>query len=474
VSTPAAGAGPASPYTVAEAVAWTGGRLLQGDPARAFAGTSIDTRSVGTGELFVAIRGPNHDAHAFLADALARGAAGVLVERVPDGLTLPAGVAAILVPDGKAGLVALARGHRARFHGPVIGLTGSNGKTTTKEMCAAILSVAGPCGKTLGNLNNDFGVPLTLLRRRDADRALVVEMGMNHRGEIAPLAALARPQVGIVTNVGTAHIEHLGSRENIALEKGDLVAALPDDGTAVLNADDPLCLAQGKRTRARVLGFGAKGEIRAEALRDLGGAGFAFALATPWGGAPIRIRALGATTIPNALAAAGGALAAGATLEHVAQGLGAFTGVHGRMERLDLAEGRVVIDDTYNANPQSMENALRSLAALHGAGRAIAVLGDMGELGDTTDAAHDAMGRLAGSLGLDLLVTLGEHAARIAAAARDAGLPAARAVHVADHAEAAACVRACAGPGDWILVKGSRSMRMERVVEALVSSYGGR
>jgi len=472
VSGPVEASGPASPYTVADAVAWTGGRRLQGDATTAFHGTSIDTRSAAPGELFVAIRGPNHDAHAFLADAVARGVAGLLVERVPAGVTLAAGVAVIVVPDGKEGLVALARGHRARFAGPVIGLTGSNGKTTTKEMCAAILSVAGPCGKTQGNLNNDFGVPLTLLRRRDADRVLVVEMGMNHRGEIAPLAALARPRVGIVTNVGTAHIEHLGSRENIALEKGDLVAALPPDGTAVLNADDPLCIAQGRRTQARVLGFGEKGEVRAEALRDLGGAGFAFELATPWGRAPIRIRALGATTIPNALAAAAGALAAGATLADVAAGLGRFAGVHGRMERLDLEGGRVVIDDSYNANPQSMENALRSLAALHGAGRAIAVLGDMGELGETTAAAHEAMGRLAGELGLDLLVTLGANAARIADAARAAGLASSRVAHVADHAAATERVRGFAGPGDWVLVKGSRSMRMERVVEALVAAYG--
>lgn len=472
MSEPAAATELASPYTVADAVAWTAGRLLQGDEGSAFLGTSIDTRSLPPGALFVAIRGPSHDAHSFLADAAARGARGVLVERLPAGVTLPIGVAVIAVADTKRALADLARGHRARFHGSVIGLTGSNGKTTTKEMCAAILEVVGPCGKTQGNLNNDFGVPLTLLRRRDADRALVIEMGMNHRGEIAPLAALACPQVGIITNVGTAHLEHLGSRENIALEKGDLVAALPPDGTAVLNADDPLCIAQGRRTKARVLGFGEKGEIRAEALRDLGGAGFAFELAAPWGRAPIRIRALGATTIPNALAAAGGALAAGATLDHVVTGLGRFTGVHGRMERLDLADGRVVIDDTYNANPQSMENALRSLAALHGAGRAIAVLGDMGELGVTAPAAHEAMGRLAGALGLDLVVTLGESAARIADAARASGLAAARAVHVADHAAAAEHVRAFAAPGDWVLVKGSRSMRMERVVEALVAAYG--
>lgn len=472
MSGPIEDAGPASPYSVADALAWTGGRRIQGDAAIAFHGTSIDTRTVAPKALFVAIRGPSHDAHTFLADAVARGAAGLVVEHVPEGLNVPSHVAVIAVLDGKAGLVALARGHRARFDGPVVGLTGSNGKTTTKEMCAAILSAGGPCGKTLGNLNNDFGVPLTLLRRRDADRALVVEMGMSHRGEIAPLAALARPSVGIVTNVGTAHIEHLGSRETIALEKGDLVAALPAHGTAVLNADDPLCIAQGARTKARVLGFGQKGEIRAEALRDLGGAGFAFELATPWGRAPIRIRALGATTVPNALAAGGGALAAGATLEHVATGLAGFTGVAGRMERLDLDGGRVVVNDTYNANPQSMENALRSLAALHGKGRAIAVLGDMGELGETAAAAHAAMGRLAAHLGLDLLVTLGENAALIADAARTAGLAPARVDHVPDHAAAAERVRAFAAPGDWVLVKGSRSMRMEHVVEALVAAYG--
>ena len=474
MSTPASSTGPASPYSARDAAAWTGGRLLQGDPDARFTGTSIDTRSVAAGELFVALRGPNHDAHDFLAEAAARGASGLLVERVPEGAVLPPGTPVLVVGDTRQGLTALARGHRARFDGPVVGVTGSNGKTTTKEMCAAILCVAAPCGKTQGNLNNEIGVPLTLLRRRESDRSLVVEMGMNHRGEIAPLAALARPRVGIVTNVGTAHIEHLGSRENIALEKGDLVAALPSDGTAVLNADDPLCLTQGKRCRGRVLGFGSKGEIRAESARNLLGEGFAFELATPWGRAPLRIRALGATTIPNALAAAGGALAAGASLDDVVTGLGRFSGVSGRMERLALSKGIVVIDDTYNANPQSMENALRSLAELHGEGRAIAVLGDMGELGETAVAGHDAMGRLAAELDVDLLVTLGERAARIAEAARAAGLPPSRVHHAADHTDAARRVLDRLQPNDWVLVKGSRSMRMERVVAALVAQYGER
>ena len=253
----------------ADVAEWTGGVLRQGSPATELGGVSIDTRTLAAGELFVAIAGPNHDAHSFLAKAAAAGAGGLLILR---GRPLPAEVKpelpVIEVADTTRALGALAAGHRARFEGPVVAITGSNGKTTTKEMCAAILGWAAPCLKTQGNLNNEFGVPLTLLRRRESDRSIVVEIGMNHRGEIAPLAAIARPSVGVVTNVGSAHIEHLGSREAIALEKGDLLAALPAGGTAVIPARGPL-RARGpharrgralrpRRGRGRARGAGAR------------------------------------------------------------------------------------------------------------------------------------------------------------------------------------------------------------------------
>jgi UDP-N-acetylmuramoyl-tripeptide--D-alanyl-D-alanine ligase len=387
------------------------------------------------------------------------------------GRPLPAevkpGLPVIEVADTTLALGALAAAHRAQFRGPLVAITGSNGKTTTKEMCAAILGLAAPCLKTQGNLNNQFGLPLTLLRRRPTDRSAVVEIGMNHRGEIAPLAAIARPTVGVVTNIGTAHIEHLGSRAAIALEKGDLLAALPADGTAVIPADDGFGLAA--RTRAAVVrfGLGPGADVRADGVGELAAGGYRFALDSPAGRVPVELRGLGESTVLNALAAAAAAGAAGASLDAIAAGLARYEPVHGRLERIDLSGGGVLIDDTYNANPQSMEQALRVLARRPGSGRALAVLGDMGELGAAAESAHRETGRLVASLGLDALFVLGSLAPRIADGARSEGMPAERIAICRDHDEAAERVARSLAPGDWVLVKGSRSARMERVVEKL-------
>jgi UDP-N-acetylmuramoyl-tripeptide--D-alanyl-D-alanine ligase len=349
-------------------------------------------------------------------------------------------------------------------------------------MCAAILSVAAPCLKNEGNLNNEFGLPLTLLRREELHRSAVVEFGMNHRGEIAKLVAIARPTVGVITNIGTAHIEFLGSREAIALEKGDLVAQLDANGVAVLNADDPLAFAQAERTRARCLGFGfrADADVRPENVRARAGAGSAFALCAPEGRIDVEVAGLGDTAILNALAASAAALAAGAPLTDVPAGLARYQPVAGRLETLALPEGGVLINDTYNANPQSMEVALRILADIEGAGggaagvigngvQRVAVLGDMGELGAAGGDAHHQTGRLAARLGIDQLFAFGELAEQIADGARSAGMDPSR-VHIGrDWREMGEQVRACLEGCDRVLVKGSRAMRMERIVQQLVS-----
>jgi UDP-N-acetylmuramoyl-tripeptide--D-alanyl-D-alanine ligase len=453
-----------------EAAAWMGGVLRQGSPTAELLGVSIDTRTLAPGQLFLAIVGPSHDAHDFLAAAAAGGAGGLVIAR---GRAVPAEVKpelpVIEVADTTQALGALAAAHRARFRGPVVAITGSNGKTTTKEMCAAILSQRAPCLKTQGNLNNQYGLPLTLLGRSDDDRSIVVEIGMNHRGEIAPLAAIARPEVGVVTNVGSAHLEHLGSREAIALEKGDLLAALPATGTAVIPEDDGFGLAS--RTCAAVVrfGLGAGADVRAEAVRESEAGGFAFELVTPAGRVAVRVAGLGEPTLANALAAAAAAQAAGASLEDLAAGLAAYQPAHGRLERLALAGGGVLIDDSYNANPQSMEVALRVLARRRGAGRGFAVLGEMGELGAASQAAHREIGRLLAELRLDGLFTLAGRAEGFAEGAAAAGLPAARIRVCRDHDELAARVAGELTAGDWVLVKGSRSARMERVVEKLAA-----
>ena len=474
---PAGFAGRASRMTlqlrIADVVRWTGGRLVAGDAAAACRGVSIDSRSVARGDLFVAIRGPRHDAHVFLADAVAAGAAGLLVERADALPAALAGCAAVAVDDTTRALGALAAGHRSGFAGPLVAISGSNGKTTTKEMCAAILSAGAPCLKTEGNLNNQFGLPLTLLGLTREHRAAVVEIGMNHPGEIAPLAAIAAPTVAVITNVGTAHIENLGSREAIAREKGALFEALGPEGVAVANADDPLVLAQLARTRARPLRFGsADAELRAEAVASLGERGVGFQLVTPIGKASVRVSGIGRIPVVNALAAAAAALAAGAPLDQIAAGLASYRPPAGRLEPLVLARDVIVLNDSYNANPQSMEVALRSLAELKGARRGLAVIGDMGELGATAREAHRAAGRLAAELGLDFVFALGEHAGEVVAGALEGGMDRARAISSRDADEITARIRAVLRGSDRVLVKGSRAMRMERIVHALAAAEG--
>ncbi|MEN8181137.1 MAG: UDP-N-acetylmuramoyl-tripeptide--D-alanyl-D-alanine ligase [Myxococcota bacterium] len=455
-------------FRATDAVHWSGGELRRGTGDECFSGVSIDTRTVEPGQLFVAIRGPSHDAHAFLDEALGRGAAGLLIER---GTELPPdrGAAVVEVKDTTVALGALAAGHRESFLGPLVAITGSNGKTTTKEMCAAILGVAAPCLKNPGNLNNEYGLPLTLLARGEEHRSVVVEIGMNHRGEIAPLAAIARPTVGVITNVGTAHIEHLGSRDEIALEKGDLVAALGSEATAILNADDPRVLSQRERSVARVVTFGVaeEADVRAERVTPLGDRGHAFDLVTGEGRLSVHVAGIGDTAIPNALAAAAASLAAGASVSDVAEGLARYRPVGGRMEQMALPRNIIIINDTYNANPQSMEVALRSLARLKGEARGVAVLGDMGELGGSAPDAHREVGRLVAELGVDLLFVLGDHAREIQEAALAAGMDPGQVCRGEDHESLGRSVREILQGNDWVLVKGSRSMRMERVVLAL-------
>jgi UDP-N-acetylmuramoyl-tripeptide--D-alanyl-D-alanine ligase len=459
-------------FSVQDALRWTGGALLSGNAEAVLSGAAIDSRTIERGELFVAIVGPNHDGHRFIEGAVDRGAAGLLVEggrTQPEALAAP--IPVIGVADTTAALGALAAGHRSEFRGAVVAITGSNGKTTTKEMCAAILSVSGPCHRTPGNLNNQYGLPLTLLSRGKRDLSLVVELGMNHRGEIAQLVEIARPTVGVITNIGSAHIEYLGSREEIALEKGDLVALLPADGTAVLNADDPLVAAQSKRTRARVISFGTgeDADVRTESVAKLDDRGYALKLMTPAGGVSVEVSGLGPTTIANALAAAAAAVAAGASLTDIATGLSDYRPIKGRLERRELPGQIVLIDDTYNANPQSTEAALRLLAELKGVHRGVAVLGDMGELGETTEGAHREAGRLAATLGIDVLIALGDCAEIVASGALASGMNRDCVVVATDHADAGARASAALHERDTVLVKGSRSMRMERVVEAIAS-----
>jgi len=310
-----------APFKVSDASRWTDGELLRGDPATILDRVTSDSRTAGPGCLFIAIVGPNHDAHRFLPQVAKSGASAVMIERGrPLDPSWEGALPVLTTTNTTQALGALAAGHRARFEGTVIAITGSSGKTTTKEMCASILQRVAPCLKTEGNLNNQFGLPLTLLRREADHASAVIELGMNHRGEIATLAAIARPDVGLITNVGTAHIEYLGSEAEIAREKGDLYAALPPTGIACANFDDPRVVEQAKRAPCPVLGYGCEQEasVRARNVRFLPEGRFAFEIETPEVTREVEVRGLSTTTVINALAATTVALAVGRSLDDVA------------------------------------------------------------------------------------------------------------------------------------------------------------
>lgn len=437
-----------------------GGRLVGED--RAFVGVSTDTRKITQDQLFVALRGPSFDGNAFLAQAAAAGAAGALAEC--EG---PAGFPVVLVPDALQGLQRAAQTWRQRFAIPLIGVAGSNGKTTTKEMLAAILAQGGPALATQGNLNNHIGVPLTLLRLESQHRRAVIEMGANRAGEVAQLAALASPMIGIVTNAGAEHLEGFGTLEGAARAEGELFAALGRDGIAILNADDPFAGLWREMTVARIVtfGLGAKADFSAREIRtQASGEGFTtrFTLLSPVGEVPVALRLAGKHNVVNALGAAAAAVSAGASLAEVAAGLASVQPVSGRLQLKVAAGGGWLIDDSYNANPSSMTAAIDVLESL-GARRWL-VMGDMAELGEFAEQAHVEAGRYARAHGVERLFAVGTLARRAVEAFGEG------ASAYADTDSLIAAVRPALSADVRVLVKGSRMNRLERVVAALAAS----
>ena len=463
-------------FTSEELVQASGGRWL-GPPPAEVAGVSTDTRAVAAGNAFVALRGERFDAHDFLADAAGAKAAcavvaeGWMARESAAGRTPPEGLPLLAVPDTLAALGNLARFHRRRFAVPVVGVTGSNGKTTTREMIASILATRGPVLRTEGNLNNEVGVPLTLLRLGPAHTAAVVEMGMSHPGEIARLAAMAEPRVGVVTNASAAHLHGLGSVDAVARAKGELYQGLPADGIAVANADDPRMLARARKCGRRLLTFsgGADPEADVVVLDVLshGTDGLSFLLAIGTKEIPVRLPLVGVHNAVNAAAAAAAAVALGCSDQEIVRGLADVQPVGRRLRLERLPSGALLVDDCYNANPASMAAALRTLAELSQGGRAVAALGDMLELGPAEEESHRELGRLAAAAGVGLLATFGPRSRHAHQAALAAGLAPERALHTEDPATLAAWVRERLQPRDVLLVKGSRGMKLERLVEAL-------
>jgi UDP-N-acetylmuramoyl-tripeptide--D-alanyl-D-alanine ligase len=438
------------------------------------AGVSIDTRTLRPGDLFVAIKGPRFDGHDFVAQALDRGASGAVVSRsefqIREGAWRPLldRHFLILIDDPLAALQSWATWHRMRFDVPLIGVTGSNGKTTTKEMTAAVLSRRGAVLKTEGNLNNHIGLPLSLLRLESSHRAAVVEMGISLKGEMRRLCEIARPTIGLITNIGPAHLEFLGSLEGVAEEKGALFEAVRAGGTAVINLNDPYLAPWEKRLSIKwTFAIDAPADVTATEVRtESTGISFLLTLRRTGESGRMHLATSGRHQVANALGATAVAASLGYYLDEIREGLAAFRPVALRAEVLEV-DGKTILLDAYNANPASMKAAIEMLAAFprrEGASRKIALLGDMLELGSFSEPAHREIGETAARNGADLLIAVGRWAGAMAEGARQGGMSGEKILAYADLPSLQKEFLSYLRKGDLLLIKGSRGMRMETVL----------
>jgi UDP-N-acetylmuramoyl-tripeptide--D-alanyl-D-alanine ligase len=459
--------------SAAEIAAATGGRVVSGSPDQRTDGWSIDTRSMAAGDLFVAVRGDRFDGHEFVAAALAAGAVGAVVTETP---ALPeagtAGPAPLLiqVADTTRALQDAAREVRRRSGATVVAITGSAGKTTTKELTAEFLSAKYTVFRNRGNLNNHIGLPLSLLELRSRPEVAVVELGMNHAGEIRTLVGIAEPEVRVWTNVGDAHAGFFASIDAIADAKAEILDQARPGDLLVANADDPRIRARAGRFGGRLRTFGVSdgADYRASGVRHRGLDGMAAALSTPHGNVDVATPLLGTGNLLNLLAAAAVAVELGVPLDAIAERAATLKPAARRGELLRLPGGITLVDDSYNSSPAALTKALETVAAASGSARKIAVLGEMLELGAHADRLHADCGQAAARAGLDLLIAVGgDSARRLAEAARAAGMGASAVIHVATSAEAADLAQQKVRPGDLVLVKGSRGVRTDLVADRL-------
>lgn len=453
------------PLTAKEVAEMAGGRL-DGDPDTVLTGIAIDSRAARPGDLFVALAGERMDGHRFVVDAIDRGATVSLVRADAD---VPPGATAVRVGETGAGLLRLAAGARKRMKARVVAITGSSGKTITKELTAAVARSRFTTGASEASFNNEIGVPLTILSADRNVEVLVAEVGSRGIGHIESLMAVLRPDVGVVLNVGPAHVGFFGSLANVALAKGELVEELAPEGVAVLNADDPTVASMASRTQARVVTFGtaAGASVRAENASVSSDGTASFTLVSDEGRADVSLRIPGEHLIPDALAAAAVGLVLGIGPREAASALSSAAGPPWRMQVLDAPEGWTVVNDAYNANPASTAAALKTLVTIGRGRRTWAVLGTMAELGEASAAEHDRIGRLAVRLGVSRLVVVGEQARPLYEAARLEGMTIEEASLVHDADEALAMLRASVEPQDVVLVKASRAVGLERLALAL-------
>ena len=451
-----------NPFPLSQIARLAGGSLSSGDGTAVIEKVSTDSRTIRRGELFVALRGENFDGHNFVEAVSTTGAAGAIVDSNWDG-KVPENFALLRARDTLKAYQQLAANYRKSLKLAVVAITGSNGKTSTKDFAAAVLARRFRVTKTQGNFNNHVGLPRTILEATSQDQVAVWEIGMNHPGEVAALAGIAAPDVGIITNIGVAHIEFMGSRERIAEEKGALAEAVGAKGTVILNADDPFTGAIATRTRAKVILAGTTaGIIRATEINQ-SGSGTDFTILEGAHRCRAQLPVPGLHMVQNALLAVAGGRVLGLSLEECAAGLVAAPLTKARLQVKEI-RGVQFLDDSYNANPDSMKAALRTLVELDADGQRIAVLGEMRELGDESERGHREVGETAAALRVDHLIAIGDVAATIADAAKRAGLE--NSSTVASTAEAAELLAELAAPGDLVLIKGSRLARTEQVIEA--------
>jgi UDP-N-acetylmuramoyl-tripeptide--D-alanyl-D-alanine ligase len=445
-------------FTVSEVCLATQGKIVGSILQEQFTGVSTDTRTVKKGDLFVPLVGDKFDGHDFIHQAVEKGAVGVVFSH--KDMVVPSHITAIFVTDTLLALQDLARFHRQRFTIPVVAITGSNGKTTTKDMAAAVLSNQFHVLKTEANYNNEIGLPLTLLQLTHEHEVAVVEMGMRGKGQIRQLANIALPTIAIITNVGETHLELLGSIENIAAAKAELLEVIPENGLAILNGDNVYVREMAKKIKSRIVLFGLEqGDIKAENIH-MKIQSVDFVCRSAWNAFSVEIPTTGKHNVYNGLAAIALGMELGMTVNRISSGLNDFNASPMRLHIEKLGD-YLIVNDAYNASPMSMAAAIDTMVEV-AEGRKVAVLGDMLELGPIAVAAHENMGEKLAQCNVDIVVTVGELAANIASKASACGIG--QVVSCSNHEQAQAELKKVLQPGDTILIKGSRGMKMENII----------
>jgi len=463
-------------FSFSELLSATGGIPIRGGAAGNFLGISTDTRQISRGCLFIPLKGETYDGHDFLAAAVRQGAAGVLVQKDSEGKQpeWDETVSVILVEDTLTALGDIAHAWRKKMTGRVLAITGSSGKTTTKEMVAAIAGLSHRIAKTKGNFNNLVGVPRTLLNLQDQYDVIILELGTNRRGEIERLTRITEPDIGLITNIGPAHLEGLKSLDTVREEKCDLFRNMASSGVAIINMDDEALKTSGSLCKGRKItfGLGPDVDVAAENVIGLGKQGTKFTLRVEEGRQEVSLSTTGEHNIYNALAAAASSWALGIGLPVICQGLTEFRPVSGRMEILPLKNGAFIINDTYNANPASVREALKTLNDLRENHHSTVIMGDMLELGVHSDQMHEGIGRLMADTGVGTIFLRGRLSQATAAGAIKRNMPHERIFYFETKEEVIKPLKQILKEGDWILVKGSRMMKMEEIVRAIMDEFG--